>query len=282
MLPLVRQNLRRNWQHNLLSSVGVVVGIALLTFFLALDAGVRRVVFGKIFPIDRIEVIPSKATLFGGAKRIDDALVRRLEDPPSAMPRPRAVYPKMKLAVPSRGWGGKKILGQDFYFEVSGFCEGIDARMLMGEATPPYRFVDAPVTAPPKHRCQEGLLSCPKGTYCVDDLGECHAPVPALISRHMIEIYNSSIAPTHPRMPKIPDFAASVFAGRPFTVELGRSYFGTRAPSGGGPVRRRFQLVGVSNKAAPLGLTIPLGYVKRWNARYVGIERSRYYTSVAI
>lgn len=279
--PLVWQNLRRNLRHNLLSSIGIIVGIGSFTFFLALDNGVRRVVLGDIFPVDRLEVIPPKATLFGGTKRIDDAAVGRLAKP-TTVAKPAAAYPKMKLAFPARGWGGKNIFGRDFYFEVSGFCDGIDDRMLAAEVRPPYAFRDflAGTEAPPK--CKATEPRCPSGLYCAWDVDQCHRPVPALISRHMIELYNGSIAPAHPNMPRIPDFATSLFAGRQFTVELGQSYLGTRARTGGKPIQRRFRLVGVSNKAAPLGLTIPLGYVKRWNRRYAGPAEASAYTSVVL
>src|SRR5512143_1655882 len=95
---LVLQNLRRNLRHNILSAIGVVVGIAAFTFFLALDGGVRRVVLGEIFPVDRLEVIPPKSTLFGSARALNDAVVERLRNPPPEVgARPAAVYAKMKL-----------------------------------------------------------------------------------------------------------------------------------------------------------------------------------------
>ncbi|PID38175.1 MAG: hypothetical protein CSA24_01400 [Deltaproteobacteria bacterium] len=279
MVPLVRQNLRRNLRHNLLSGIGVVIGVASLVFFLALDAGVRAIVLGEIFPVDRLEVVAPRATLFGGAKRIDEGLVKRLREPGGATPAPAAVYPKMKLAVPARGWGGRRLIGRDLHFEVGGFCVGIDARMLAEEAMSPHRFVDHGDEGP---TCQAAAPRCGDGRYCATDLGRCLMPVPALISRHMIELYNGSIASSHPRMPRIPSFATSVFAGRQFSVEVGQSYFGTRAARGGAPIQRRFRLVGVSDKAEPLGLTVPLGYVKRWNARYAGQGSAAHYSSVAL
>jgi putative ABC transport system permease protein len=282
IFPLVRQNLRRNLRHNLLSAIGVVVGVASLVFFLALDAGVRKVVLGQIFPVDRLEAVAPRATLFGGAKRIDQALVQKLREPGAGAPSPAAVYPKMKLAVPARGWGGKRLMGRDLHFEVGGFCVGIDARMLATEAIAPYRFEDHGMSDARAPRCGAGATACPSGRYCAADVGRCLLPVPALISKHMIEIYNGSIASSHPRMPRIPSFVTSVFAGRHFSVEIGRGYFGATAARGGTPIVRRFRLVGVSDKAEPLGLTIPLAYVKRWNKRFAGKGRARHYSSVAL
>jgi ABC-type antimicrobial peptide transport system permease subunit len=98
----------------------------------------------------------------------------------------------------------------------------------------------------------------------------------------MIELYNGSIAPTHPGLPKIPDFVTSIFRGKMFTIELGRSYLGSQAKQGGRPVQRRLQLVGLSDKAIPLGITVPIGYVKRWNKRYAGDKESKHYSSVVL
>lgn len=280
---LIRQNLRRNLRHNLLSAVGIVVGIAAFTFFLALDGGVRKVVLGEIFPVDRLEVIPPKSTLFGAARKLDDAAVGRLRNPPSEIgTRPKAVYAKMKLAFPARGWGGKNLLrrDRDFFFEVSGFCDGVDEEIMRGEIDAPFSFKDWEGRSKPR-KCAKGSI-CPAGYYCAWDLYECHKPVPVVISKHMIELYNGSIAPTHPGLPKIPDFVTSIFRGKTFTVELGQSYLGSKATRGGRHVHRKFQLVGLSDKAIPLGLTVPIGYIKRWNKRYAGEEQARHYTSVVM
>ena len=283
LVRLVRQNLRRNLRHNVLSSIGIVVGIGAFTFFLALDNGVRRVVLGEIFPVDRIEVVPPKSTLFGSARAITDEVVARLrEPPPEVAPRPKAVFPKMKLAFPARGWGGKSFLGRDrdFFFEISGFCDGVDEEIMKGDVTWPFAFEDFEGKQKPA-RCLPGNR-CPAGLYCAWDVYECHHFVPVVISRHLIELYNGSIATSHPGLPKIPDFVTSIFRGKTFTIELGRSYLGSAARNGGDPIQRQVQLVGISDKAVPLGITIPLGYVKRWNQRYAGPREASEYTSAVM
>ena len=145
LLRLVRQNLRRNLRHNVLSSIGIVIGIAALSFFIALDAGVREVVLGEIFPVDRFEVVPPKSTLFGSGRRIDDAVVARLRSPPADVGvKPAAVYPRMKLAFPARGWGGKHLLKRehDLYFELTGFIDGVSGEVVSADVRAPYTFAD--------------------------------------------------------------------------------------------------------------------------------------------
>ncbi|MCA9699127.1 MAG: hypothetical protein KC431_16510, partial [Myxococcales bacterium] len=58
LLGIAVDDLKRNRRHFLLASVGIVVGIAAFTFFLALGRGVSKVVLGQIFPLDKIEVVP--------------------------------------------------------------------------------------------------------------------------------------------------------------------------------------------------------------------------------
>jgi putative ABC transport system permease protein len=41
-------------------------------------------------------------------------------------------------------------------------------------------------------------------------------------------------------------------------------------------------LLGISSKAIPIGVTIPIGYVKRWNREYVGEEAGAIYSSIAV
>jgi putative ABC transport system permease protein len=284
LLRLIGRNLRRNLGHNLLSSIGIVVGIASFTFFLSLAGGVEKVVLGKIFPVDRLVVVPPKSSLFGSSKRITDEVVKKLTAPPASVGvKPKAVFPKMRVAFPARGWGGRNIFGRNLYFEVSGLCDGLDHRIMEGELVGQLKFVDYDAEQKKVIRCKNTPTDrCPDGLYCAWDVNECRKPVPAMISPYMIELYNGTIASSQPNMPKIPDFVTSMFAGRTFTVELGRSYLGSRARRGGKPIQRRFQLIGVSDKATPLGLTIPLGYIKRWNARYAGQEQATAYTSVIL
>lgn len=283
LVRLIRQNLRRNLKHNLLSAIGIMMGIAAFAFFLALDSGVRKVVLGEIFPVDRLEVVPPTSTLFGSARIIDDDVVKQLRHPPAELGvKPKAVYAKMRLAFPARGWGGKGLIrrNRDFYFEVSGFCDGVDEAVMTDEVRAPFSFDDWLGRATPQ-KCAKGNV-CPSGYYCAWDVYQCHKPIPVVISKYMIELYNGSIAPAHPGLPKIPDFVTSIFRGKMFTVELGRSYLGSRATQGGDFIQRKMQLVGISDRAIPLGITIPIGYIKRWNKRYAGQEQATNYSSVVL
>src|SRR5262245_19253198 len=106
---LVRQNLRRGRRAFVLSAFGIAVGISSLTFFLALSAGLRSVVLGRVFPTGQLEVVPQRSSLegplgllpFGGPAPLTDDAVAKL----TAHPEVKAAYRRMKIAFPARAFG---------------------------------------------------------------------------------------------------------------------------------------------------------------------------------
>ncbi|MCA9707233.1 MAG: ABC transporter permease, partial [Myxococcales bacterium] len=165
LFTLVLANLRRSRNHFLLASIGIVVGIATFAFFLALGLGVRQVVLGKIFPLDKIEVIPKNLEVDVGPVRlpvgrdaIDDAMVGRIE----ALPGVKAVYPKMKLTVGSIAYGGESLFGSDLRSEV--VADGIDPDLLASEINKDgFEFVDFDA---PERLAREPPVPCETDEQC--------------------------------------------------------------------------------------------------------------------
>jgi hypothetical protein len=106
---------------------------------------------------------------------------------------------------------------------------------------------------------------CGRYYYCDTRVtNTCYHAVPALVSKYLIELYNGNIAPGR-NWPQINNFVASQFFGMVFSAAIGDSVMGAKREN----VRlRRIQLVGISRKAINLGLTVPIGYVKRWNRAF--------------
>jgi len=52
------------------------------------------------------------------------------------------------------------------------------------------------------------------------NLGTCQRPVPVLVSRYLVEIYNGQIARSH-NLPQISDFIVSRLRGSPSTPSWG-------------------------------------------------------------
>ena len=67
LLRLIRQNIARAPRPFALSVFGITLGIAALSFFLALSLGMQERVLRRIFPADRLEVVPQKTSFDSGA-----------------------------------------------------------------------------------------------------------------------------------------------------------------------------------------------------------------------
>lgn len=278
-LRILGQNLRRNIRTLILSAFGIAVGIAAFVFFWGLSAGVSAVVLHDIFPIDRVEVVAPKTSITGLTSTLDDATVKKIQ----ARPEVRAAYPKLKMAFPAKGGG--RLMGKDIAFEVGGFCDGIDPKLVEGDpGTAAFKDWEAAGTAA-LPACGGPQACTEPDTFCHAD-GRCHHKVPVLVSRTVLEIYNGSFAPAH-GMPKIGAMqeTALVAAARNLQamILLGESFIqGTAANLRHRPEVWEAMLVGLSTKAMPIGMTVPIGYLRRWNAEYVGPEAARSYSSILV
>jgi putative ABC transport system permease protein len=279
---VLKQNLSRNTKHLLFSAFGIVVGIASFVFFWGLSAGVSRVLLHDIFPIDRVEVISPKTSLTGlGSAVIDDALVAKIQ----ARPEVKAAYPKMKMAFPATGRG--KLLGNSVGFEVGGFCDGIDPILVEGDrGSDVFKDWDAldegkrqPCGAEPDNACAQDY-------FCKLPERECRHRVPVLISRTLLEMYNGSFATSH-GLPKIGAAQEAALMSRArslkFTIGLGNSMISAaRGLAKAPPEDFEAMIAGVSDKAMPIGVTVPIGYMKRWNERWAGPDTAKVYSSVVV
>jgi putative ABC transport system permease protein len=303
LFTVVLANLRRSRNHFLLASIGIVVGIATFAFFLSLGLGVRQVVLGKIFPLDKLEVIPRNLDVDVGPLRmglgkdvIDDAMAARI----AALPGVKAVYPKMKLTVGSIAYGGESLFGSDLRSEI--VADGIDPDLLAAEINKDgFEFVDFDtperLAAEPPKACKvdadcgerdETKLYCglPPGTRIPSDGSEsevakttgmvCRHFVPVIVSNHVIELYNGTLRRAH-GFPKLNPEAVRGFA---FDLIIGESM--VAASNKDHVVHDRGMFVGFSDKAIPLGITLPLGYVQRYNVEFGNADDAQRYHSVIV
>ncbi len=124
---------------------------------------------------------------------------------------------------------------------------------------------------------------CPEGTYCaarnlVSADGTCEAPIPALVSPFLLDIYNSMVA-TALGLRRLSGL--EVVLGVRFAILFGESYFVADGPVQERVVRRA-RVVGFSPKAMEFGVTVPLPYVVRANAAQRGRQASAEFTSVVV
>lgn len=301
ILHLVRQNIIRNKKTLLISSLGLIIGIASLVFFLALGNGVKRVVLEDMFAIRQIEVVP-RTYDFGFTKFSIIKLDERAIDKLSSIPDVDDIYPKMKWTFPAWATGGKDVLGKNFRAEV--IADGI-APHLADDLKQPERFRDwdseiscnphdIQHTCPPAQQCignfcqkiscdpDSAQIECPEPTYCTRDTHTCDMPIPVIVNPSLLNVYNSGLttALSSGTGVKLPKLTADALTGFIFDVELGNSYLGEAAQNA--PIQRKMQCVGLSTKAIPVGFTMPISYVRRFNTYFSGEKQGRTYHSIVL
>jgi hypothetical protein len=272
----VAADLCRHWRHFAAASVGVVLGVAALTFFLALGLQIRELLVTQVFPADHLEVAPRRAEVDLFALRLDlgrDALDGADLDGLGAIDGVDAVYPKMRLTVPALASGGTSLFGAGLQTEI--VADGIDPALVVGEVGPAFREVDD--DQPPK-RCS-GDAECGEEAYCGRERGfgegVCRPYIPVLVSPYVVELYNGAFR----RAYDLPKINPDALEGLVFEMAFGAS---TLRPSRGRVIREKMRLAGVSDKAIPLGVTLPVGHIRRLNMALDSPQAGERYHSAVI
>ncbi len=279
----VLSNIMRSRSRVLLSLFGIVLGIAAFVFFIGLSFGVRNVLLGKLFPLEQVEVVPPRASL-KGAKKLDDAIVTAI----GAQPGVRDVVPRMSLKFPAAGSGWFN--GQAVNFQISGFCDGIDPSVVEGESIAGlFQDWESEEHVAKQQPCNaEQLCEDADRYYCDPRDNRCHHRVPVVISGTLLELYNSQFAESN-GLPQIGELEQFILdrggLGRMrFHIELGGTMVsGTNSSVDPSKIRKIEALtIGFSDKAMPIGVTVPIGYIRRWNREFVGPEAAGTYSSIIV
>ncbi len=314
LVSLVGQNVVRSKKNFLMSGFGIIVGISTFVFFIGLGEGIKNVVLGRIFLAGQVEVVRKKFdtgltesdSLFGigGTRPLDAQVAREL----SAIEGVTGVFPKMKFAFPARGWGGKRLFGRDVWAEI--IADGLEPEVVATEIEQPEQFRDWDAdiacgdgaACPDGRTCQAGKCerqactyvdpkdeeaapatppACPGESYCAEDTGRCETPIPVLVSNNLLELYNGSLATAMSGgAGKMPRLSKQAVIGFGLNVTFGKSFLGQSKKAK--PITRRLKLVGFSDKAISVGVTLPIGYVKRLNAQFAGEEAAATYHSIIL
>lgn len=300
LFKLVGQSIRRSKRDFVLSSFGIIMGIATLLFFTALGAGVRTTVLERVFIVRQLEVVKPafdglSLGLFG-EKKLNEQTVASLRQIPGVA----EVFPKMKLVFPSSVKGGAQLLGRDMMAEMVG--DGIPPELVKDEVTGGLAFKDwENVACTADAECGSGfgcvggvcagkacepsdIAACGAPAYCHETEKVCQMPIPVLVSPSLLEIYNGSLhtalGGAKGAMSKMPKLSAAGLVGFQFEGVFGRSFLGTAKSNK--QLTRRMQLVGFSDKAINLGVTMPIGYVQRLNALVAGEAGGGQYHSIIV
>jgi hypothetical protein len=203
---------------------------------------------------------------------LDDAAAERLR----AIPEVQGVYPKMKLTVPAIGLGGKQLIGNDLRTEL--IVDGIDPALVAEEIGP--AFHDPRPEAAPRP-CQADAECGGDEFYCGTPLTGgpakvCREYVPGLVSNHLVELYNGSLR----RAYDLPRLNQKFLLGFSIEMRVGASM--VAASEKDNFLYERVRLVGFSDKAITLGITLPRGHVAAYNVHYGAPEAAKRYHSIIV
>ncbi len=271
------------------AGLGIFLGTILFSLFSALGSKVRAVLLGEVFPLDRIELLPEPrpepgllSVLLGGGKSAPPGIPQATIGVLAANPGAKSVSPRLKFAFPCGAFGGKELLGRDMGTHEM-LADGVDPALVnASRPSPSFSHPFADPLAAPGPSCSSDA-DCTGEQYCEQPYGEpkgqCSEPVPVVVSPYLVEIFNKGIAPAH-NLPAIGGSLLARASGLVFRMELGISMMGRSKRGGVRNVKAR--LVGTSESAIELGVTLPLAVVQRWNTEFYGPEAAREASSVVV
>jgi ABC-type lipoprotein release transport system permease subunit len=258
---LMLKNVVRSRRTLFFSSIGVIVGIATVLFFLALGYGLEHLLRTKVFPTlppNEIEVVPE---VFATG-RMEDLGKSHLRDEDleriRKIPKVTSVHARLDSTVPARAY----ITAEEAQ-ELRPGWRGIALDMIMDGVDP--RLVQAD---------RDFFGKADRFTYDGDDPSK---PIPVIIANSLYNLYVMSAAPSL----KIPVFPKNAIVGFRFHIRLGEGIFRGRAKRG--EIRERFgEVVGFSNYGNRAGVTVPSTFLKRVNLEYQGPEATERYKSLIV
>jgi len=225
---------------------GIAAGVAVFIFFAGLLYGLDEAVFSRIFeelPESALRVTPGSLDLgFLGLSK------------PSFLPGSKI---DASLLEKTRNFKGAKsvyaTMNVAFPISVSGSLAG-------------HRAASDLVASGVEPETVASELKYPEEFVFTGD-GE----IPVLVNPTLPDLYNSIFAP----MNGFPRLSPDMLIGFSFDLRLGRSYMGGRSDKGK-PRMVRCKLIGFSKQAVQMGITVPMEYVRRWNAEFSD-EGERYH-----
>jgi hypothetical protein len=250
LLWIAAATLRADRRGALVNAAAACLGAAALVFFLSLGLGVSRAA-QRMFPADArlVEVVPGAVSLGGvlGGGKLDADTAARL----AALPQAQAVFPRVSLRVPVAAPGPPR--GLDYNW-------------------PPGMMVQIPVVGV----APELVASDVKAGLSFEDPGPgADRPIPVLLSRRLLEIYDKTIAPAW-GVRKLPPGLSVV--GLQLPVKIGLSIVPQKTEDR--VVDGRLQLVGLSDRVPIYMMAMPLATVRRLHAEYGKADQG--YTQVTV
>jgi hypothetical protein len=236
LVRLALLDLRADARGALLNAGATCVGAAALVFFVALGLGVGDAT-RHMFPGEArlVQVVPSSVSLGGalGGGKLDDEALARLR----ALPGVVDAWPRVNLRVPIAATRAPEGLAVNW---------------------PPSMILQIPGIGVPRALLADDL----KSGAPFEDPGA-DGPVPVVLSRRLVEIYNRSIAPSW-NVRQLP--AAPALVGLQLPVRVGYSIVPLKTEDR--VYEARLLLAGFSDRVPLYQAAFPLEYVQRLNREY--------------
>ncbi len=128
----------------------------------------------------------------------------------------------------------------------------------------------------------------PDRYYCDDSERVCKHRVPVVLSATVVELYNNQFAKTHGMPMADKNLVNFLIQSRGlsamrFSIGLGNTMIaGAGSITKTRPRRIEAVIVGVSQRAMRVGVTMPIQYITRWNQEYMGNEAATSYSSIIV
>ena len=235
---LLRSDLARSGSRLLGVAVAVGASVAVVVLLASVGLGVYHGVVEPLLPrlpVNLLKVEPRTINVgllaFDATEitgGLDDDAIENLR----TLDGVTEVYPIVGMSFPMRAVGGEGFVGRRIRTDV--FATGVDEALVKDDVARGYRFVD-------------------------DASGE----VPVIVARRLLELYNTTVAPAIQK----PRLGPEAVIGFQFQLVLGTSLAkGTPDPL---KIRRyTATIVGLSDQANLVGITVPEGTLRRWNREF--------------
>ncbi len=241
LASLAWSNLRADRAGMALNGLATAAAAAALVFFVALGLGVSAAT-RQLFPLDDrlLEVVPAAVSLGGvlGGGQLDGAAVERLRSLPEVV----AVYPRLLLQVPIAAGRAPEGLAMNW---------------------PEALTLQIPAVGVPRALVASEL---PPGSP-FDDGGP-GAPIPVVLSRRLLAIYDRAIAPSW-NLRRLPPGPALV--GLQLPVRVGFSIVPRKVEQR--VFDTRLVLAGLSDRTPLYAAAMPLELVRRLNQEYGKLDQ---------
>lgn len=240
-------------------AVGLAVGAGALIFFLGLGLGIRSFVIDKFIndlPAEEIEVSApemdigplrlKRGGLFSSSKRIEDATIEAIKN----------------MEIEAAGKTIKPVetvwrrMDAAFPVSAAGNLFGVSYGSDTALSGVDYGMVSSDV--------DENKFAYKNGDEAV----------PALVPKALLEMYNSSFAKSQ----NLPGMNPAFLIGKNFDLYLGSSSIS----AGSGELKKTAEIVGLTDRGALLGITVPIEYVIEWNRSIGRGDSNKEYTSLTV